>query len=459
MVPAVASRSAPWARSSACCSTVAARKAARAAAAVPVALAYAKRVGDVAIEVAEQAVEAARPFVEQAAETARPLIEDARRTYRRLTRPGSSFGTRCRPFAEALAWLDQHINLEAQAGKVEGLSLERMRRLVDVLGDPQTTYPVIHLTGTNGKGSTARLITALLAEARLDRRHLHEPAPAADQRAHRPQRRADRRRRPGRRCWAISSRSSRLVGRPVLVLRAAHRRRVALVRRHRGRRRRRRGRPARPLRRHQRRATGPSPSSPTSAHDHTDLSGDWRARDRRGEGRHRQARQHARARRDRPGADARSSIARGAAEVWERDRDFACEAQRARRRRPAARPAHAVARAVRDVFLPLHGAHQGDNAAAALAAAEAFFGDRSTTRWSREAFASVTMPGGSRSSAASRSSCSTARTTPKAPRPRPRRCATTSRTRARRIIVVGMLADRAIRRDARRARGRRARRS
>ena len=68
---------------------------------------------------------------------------------------------------ESLAWLDQHINLEAQAGKVEGLSLERMRRLVDVLGDPQTAYPVIHLTGTNGKGSTARLITALLVEAGL----------------------------------------------------------------------------------------------------------------------------------------------------------------------------------------------------------------------------------------------------------------------------------------------------
>ncbi|MCI0347194.1 MAG: bifunctional folylpolyglutamate synthase/dihydrofolate synthase [Chloroflexi bacterium] len=42
-----------------------------------------------------------------------------------------------------------------------------MRRLVDVLGDPQRAYPVIHLTGTNGKGSTARMITALLAESGL----------------------------------------------------------------------------------------------------------------------------------------------------------------------------------------------------------------------------------------------------------------------------------------------------
>ncbi len=67
---------------------------------------------------------------------------------------------------KALHYLDEHINLEVLtgvAGRVEGLSLDRMRRVVEVLGDPQHTYPVIHLTGTNGKGSTARMITALLA--------------------------------------------------------------------------------------------------------------------------------------------------------------------------------------------------------------------------------------------------------------------------------------------------------
>src|SRR4051812_10793077 len=42
-----------------------------------------------------------------------------------------------------------------------------MRTLVAYLGDPQTSYPVIHLTGTNGKGSTAQLITRLLTEAGL----------------------------------------------------------------------------------------------------------------------------------------------------------------------------------------------------------------------------------------------------------------------------------------------------
>ncbi|MET0693273.1 MAG: folylpolyglutamate synthase/dihydrofolate synthase family protein [Propionibacteriaceae bacterium] len=41
-------------------------------------------------------------------------------------------------------------------------SLGRIRALTELLGDPQDAYPVIHLTGTNGKGSTAAMIEALL---------------------------------------------------------------------------------------------------------------------------------------------------------------------------------------------------------------------------------------------------------------------------------------------------------
>jgi dihydrofolate synthase / folylpolyglutamate synthase len=41
-------------------------------------------------------------------------------------------------------------------------SLDRIRALVNLLGDPQRGYPVIHLTGTNGKTSTARMAETLL---------------------------------------------------------------------------------------------------------------------------------------------------------------------------------------------------------------------------------------------------------------------------------------------------------
>ncbi|MFD3891402.1 bifunctional folylpolyglutamate synthase/dihydrofolate synthase [Streptomyces cellulosae] len=41
-------------------------------------------------------------------------------------------------------------------------SVDRISALMDVLGEPQRSYPSIHITGTNGKTSTARMIEALL---------------------------------------------------------------------------------------------------------------------------------------------------------------------------------------------------------------------------------------------------------------------------------------------------------
>ena len=41
-------------------------------------------------------------------------------------------------------------------------SLDRIRALTELLGDPQASYPVIQLTGTNGKTSTSRMIDTLL---------------------------------------------------------------------------------------------------------------------------------------------------------------------------------------------------------------------------------------------------------------------------------------------------------
>ena len=43
-----------------------------------------------------------------------------------------------------------------------GPSLARIRALADLLGEPQRAYPVIQITGTNGKGSTAIMIESLL---------------------------------------------------------------------------------------------------------------------------------------------------------------------------------------------------------------------------------------------------------------------------------------------------------
>lgn len=68
-------------------------------------------------------------------------------------------------YGEALAYLEGLINYETQprAGRTEALSLHNIRALTELCGSPQHSYPVIHITGTNGKGSTARMIEALMA--------------------------------------------------------------------------------------------------------------------------------------------------------------------------------------------------------------------------------------------------------------------------------------------------------
>jgi dihydrofolate synthase/folylpolyglutamate synthase len=64
---------------------------------------------------------------------------------------------------EALAWLDSHIDYEVTVPQRRSLpTLERMRELAALLGDPQHSLPAVHLTGTNGKGSTAAMVAALL---------------------------------------------------------------------------------------------------------------------------------------------------------------------------------------------------------------------------------------------------------------------------------------------------------
>lgn len=64
-------------------------------------------------------------------------------------------------FDEALAYLDAHSNYDV-TGRINSPTLERMQTIVAAMGDPQLTYPVIHITGTNGKGSTSQMITRLL---------------------------------------------------------------------------------------------------------------------------------------------------------------------------------------------------------------------------------------------------------------------------------------------------------
>ena len=90
------------------------------------------------------------------------------------------------------------------------------------MGDPQHAYPVIHITGTNGKGSTAQMITRLLmaqglqvgtyTRSRLERineRIAHDGEPIDDEVVRRADRRGRRSRGPDRRAAGRTSRRAR----------------------------------------------------------------------------------------------------------------------------------------------------------------------------------------------------------------------------------------------------------
>ena len=289
----------------------------------------------------------------------------------------------------ALRYLDAHTNLEATAGRAEGLSLDRMRDLVGALGDPQGAYPVIHLTGTNGKGSSARMITSLLQAAglsvgtytsphleRVNERISWNGEPISDGEL-------------GRVIGSVAAVEEVVGVVPSYfeILTAAAFTwfadiavDVAVVE-------------VGMLGRYD--ATNVVDASvavlTNVGRDHTDGVGAWR-----------EAIAEEKVGIVKPGSTfvcgetdpALRSIleATPAAETWWRGDDFDCDqavlamgGRMVELRTPFG--------TIDDVYLPLHGAHQADNAAVALAAVEAFFGRRVDEEIVREGFATVTSPG------------------------------------------------------------------
>jgi len=63
-------------------------------------------------------------------------------------------------YPETVAWLQR---LEVTSGW--DLKLERMRAALAVCGHPERAFPAVHVAGTNGKGSTAAMVEAVLRQA------------------------------------------------------------------------------------------------------------------------------------------------------------------------------------------------------------------------------------------------------------------------------------------------------
>src|SRR5512133_3956732 len=62
---------------------------------------------------------------------------------------------------------DPHAYLAGLQPLAIRFGLERMERALAALGHPERAYPVLHVGGTNGKGSTCAMAAAALAEAGL----------------------------------------------------------------------------------------------------------------------------------------------------------------------------------------------------------------------------------------------------------------------------------------------------
>jgi dihydrofolate synthase/folylpolyglutamate synthase len=294
----------------------------------------------------------------------------------------------------ALAWLDAHIDFESNMPSRRSLpTLDRMRQLMDLLGDPQQAYPAVHITGTNGKGSTAAMTTALLASrglsvgtytspnlSRVNERIARNGEPIEDgalvevlESLARLERLTDE---PPTRfelltAAALAWFADEAVDVAVIEVGLGGRWDSTNV------------------------VDGEVSVLTNVSFDHTEVLGPTLediARDKSGifkEG------GRAVIGETDPTLVAQlvgAAEAAGASQVWLRGRDFACTANRLAVggrlidvRTPAA--------AYGELLVPLHGAHQGDNASCALAAVEAFFGSPLDDDVVEQAFASVRVPG------------------------------------------------------------------
>jgi dihydrofolate synthase / folylpolyglutamate synthase len=66
---------------------------------------------------------------------------------------------------EAIAWWYGRIDFERKPAKPGDLKLDRMRALLQALGDPHQRLRIVHVAGTKGKGSTSAMLASVLQAA------------------------------------------------------------------------------------------------------------------------------------------------------------------------------------------------------------------------------------------------------------------------------------------------------
>src|SRR5437899_12199781 len=68
-------------------------------------------------------------------------------------------------FPEAMQFWFGRVNFEHRSARPSDLQLDRMRALLDLLGNPQDKLRIVHIAGSKGKGSTSAMLATVLRRA------------------------------------------------------------------------------------------------------------------------------------------------------------------------------------------------------------------------------------------------------------------------------------------------------
>lgn len=70
--------------------------------------------------------------------------------------------------ADGFQWIEGHTNFERnQADSLRPFRLDRMRRMAEILGNPEESYKAVHVAGSKGKGSVCAMTSGALTAAGL----------------------------------------------------------------------------------------------------------------------------------------------------------------------------------------------------------------------------------------------------------------------------------------------------
>ena len=87
-------------------------------------------------------------------------------------------------YEQAMQFWFGRVNYEQKSPHVGDFKLERMRQLLDLLGNPHRRLRIVHIAGSKGKGSTSAMLASILQQEGYRIGAVHVAAPCRGRRTH-----------------------------------------------------------------------------------------------------------------------------------------------------------------------------------------------------------------------------------------------------------------------------------